>query len=89
MWVYTYDGQFFFVLASARCRFFRAKLWDIETVNEFDYVIGRIYNQMQSFDSPRIAVNFTQGKHGKFNFLSVWYVTIVLACSIKTLQENG
>jgi hypothetical protein len=56
-------------LASNRCRLLRAKLWDIETINEFDYVLGRIYSQTQSFDSPRIAINFTIGKHCKFNFV--------------------
>ncbi|UJR09350.1 hypothetical protein I4U23_013594 [Adineta vaga] len=65
---------------SDRCHFFRAKLWDIETVTEFDYVLGRIYDETQSFDSPRIAVNFTHGKHvlklhkrmnGEQQFLSV------------------
>jgi hypothetical protein len=43
-----------------------AKLWDIETINEFDYVLARIYSQTQPFDSPRIAVNFTIGKRRKF-----------------------
>jgi len=37
-------------------------LWDIENINEFDYILNRIYTQTKSFDSPRIAVNFTLGK---------------------------
>jgi hypothetical protein len=53
-------------VASNRCRLLHAKLWDIESINEFDYVLGRIYHQTQSFDSPRIAVNFTLGKRCKF-----------------------
>jgi len=56
------------LLASDRCRLLRAKLWDTETVNEFDYVLARIYDQTQSFDSPRIAVNFTKGNSGEFYF---------------------
>jgi hypothetical protein len=54
-----------FLLASNRCHLLRTKLWDIETINEFDYVLARIYSQTQSFDSPRIAVNFTIGKRCK------------------------
>ncbi|CAF4537778.1 unnamed protein product [Rotaria sp. Silwood2] len=62
-----------------RCRLLKAELWDIETINEFDYVLGHIYEQTQSFDSPRIAVNFTMGKHllnlqqrmGEQQFISV------------------
>ncbi|CAF3774923.1 unnamed protein product [Rotaria sp. Silwood1] len=49
--------------AANRCRLLQAELWDIETINEFDYILGRIYEQTQSFDSPRIAVSFTMGKH--------------------------
>ena len=52
----------FELLAANRCRVLHAKLWDIETINEFDYVLARIYAQTQKFDSPRIAVNFTNGK---------------------------
>jgi len=54
------------LLASNRCRLLRAELWDTETINEFDYVLAWIYSHTQSFDSPRIAVNFTMGKRGKF-----------------------
>jgi hypothetical protein len=54
-------------LAANRCRLLRAKLWDIETIDEFDYVLTRIYSQTKSFDSPRIAVNFTIGKRCKFD----------------------
>ena len=50
-------------LASNLCRPMRAKLWDIDSVEEFDYILHRIYSQVQSFDSPRIAVNFTHGRH--------------------------
>ncbi|CAF4234856.1 unnamed protein product, partial [Rotaria sp. Silwood2] len=65
--------------AANRCRLLKAELWDIETINEFDYVLGHIYEQTQSFDSPRIAVNFTMGKHllnlqqrmGEQQFISV------------------
>jgi hypothetical protein len=57
---------FSFCLAANRCHLLRAKLWDIETIDEFDYVLARIYTQTQSFDSPRIAVNFTIGKRRKF-----------------------
>ncbi|CAF1495996.1 unnamed protein product, partial [Adineta steineri] len=64
---------------SNRCHLLHAKLWDIESVNEFDYVLAHIYDQTQSFDSPRIAVNFTKGKYilklekrmGEQQFLSV------------------
>ena len=51
-----------FILAASRCHLLRARLWDIESINEFDYVLARIYAQTQKFDSPRIAVNFTNGK---------------------------
>jgi len=52
-------------LASDRCRMIRADLWDIESVAEFDHIIGYVYQQIQSYDSPRIAVNFTRGKRCK------------------------
>ncbi|CAF4325326.1 unnamed protein product [Rotaria socialis] len=48
--------------AAARCRLLRAKLWDIETIDEFSFVLNRIYTETQSYDSPRIAINFTQGR---------------------------
>ncbi|CAF3918307.1 unnamed protein product [Rotaria magnacalcarata] len=48
--------------AAARCRLLRATLWDIETIDEFSFVLNRIYTETQSYDSPRIAVNFTQGR---------------------------
>ncbi len=60
------DYSSFFLLAANHCRLLHAKLWDIETINEFDYVLARIYSQTQPFDSPRIAVNFTIGKRRKF-----------------------
>jgi hypothetical protein len=52
-------------LASARCHLLRAQLWDIESIDEFDFILARIYRQTQSFDSPRIAVNFTRGQRCK------------------------
>jgi hypothetical protein len=55
----------FVLLAAARCRLLRAQLWDIETIDEFDYILARIYSQTQSFASPRIVVNFTIGKDRK------------------------
>jgi hypothetical protein len=57
-----------FCLAAHHCRLLRAKLWDIETLDEFAFVLDRIYIQTQSFDSPRIAVNFTKGRHREFSF---------------------
>jgi hypothetical protein len=65
---------FNFLLASNHCRLLRAKLWDIQTVDEFDYVLGRIYAQTHSFDSPRIAVNFTKGKRRKFCSISILFI---------------
>lgn len=49
-------------LAAKRCRWIGADLWDIETINELFVVLNRIYRQTRSFDNPRIAVNWTQGK---------------------------
>jgi len=60
---YIKTRYFDFVLAANHCRLLRAKLWDIETIDEFAFVLDRIYIQTQSFDSPRIAVNFTKGRH--------------------------
>ncbi|CAF5162945.1 unnamed protein product, partial [Rotaria magnacalcarata] len=48
-------------------------------VNEFDYVLSRVYEQTQSFGSPRIAVSFINGKRllnlqqrmGEQQFISV------------------
>ncbi|CAF3687754.1 unnamed protein product [Rotaria socialis] len=65
--------------ATNRCRLINSELWDIETVNEFDYVLSRIYEQTQSFGSPRIAVSFINGKRllnlqqrmGEQQFISV------------------
>jgi uncharacterized Zn finger protein len=57
----------FFVLAANHCRLLHAKLWDIETIDEFAFVLDRIYIQTQSFDSPRIAVNFTKGRDREFS----------------------
>jgi hypothetical protein len=72
-----------FLLASNRCRLLHAKLWDIETVNEFDYVLARIYDQTQSFDSPRIAVNFTMGKSGEFHLIQCQKIKSLFFLSIK------
>lgn len=55
-----------------RCRLLRSALWDIETLDEFAFVLNRIYAETQSYASPRIAVNFTQGRRCKYsdqNFL--------------------
>ncbi|CAF4606174.1 unnamed protein product, partial [Rotaria sp. Silwood1] len=45
-----------------RCRQLHAKLWDMESIDEFAFVLNRIYTETQSYDSPRIAINFTQGR---------------------------
>ncbi|CAF0767643.1 unnamed protein product [Rotaria sordida] len=48
--------------AAIRCRLLHAKLWDMESIDEFAFVLNRIYTETQSYDSPRIAINFTQGR---------------------------
>ncbi|UJR36793.1 hypothetical protein I4U23_029507 [Adineta vaga] len=48
--------------AASHCRLLRSNLWDIDTIDEFAFVLDRIYNETPSLDSPRIAVNFTQGR---------------------------
>ncbi|CAF3425275.1 unnamed protein product, partial [Rotaria sp. Silwood2] len=45
-----------------RCHLLHAKLWDMESIDEFTFVLNRIYTETQSYDSPRIAINFTQGR---------------------------
>ncbi|CAF1057526.1 unnamed protein product [Adineta steineri] len=49
--------------AASHCRLLHSQLWDIETIDEFAFVLDQIYTQTQSFDSPRIAINFTQGRN--------------------------
>ena len=71
------------LLASDRCRLLRARLWDIESVDEFDYILGRIFDQIKSFDSPRIAVNFTRGKRSKWSPIST--VNCPSACSFTSV----
>lgn len=82
-----------FFLAANHCRLLRAKLWDIETLDEFAYVLDRIYLQTQSFDSPRIAVNFTRGRYCKFLFYkktkqNSFCFFLVLNLRKKTKQEQ-
>ena len=66
---FTFPSNFFseLYLAASRCRLLRAKLWDIDNLDEFTYVLDRIYNPTPSFDSPRIAVNFTQGRRCEYS----------------------
>jgi hypothetical protein len=61
----------FLFLAANYCRafygeLFDAELWDIETIDEFDYVLAGIYNQTELNKQPHIAVNFTSGRRRKF-----------------------
>ena len=59
-----------FLIAARYCRLLRAQLWDIETIDEFSFVLDRIYAQTRPLESPRIAVNFIRGKHCKFSSAS-------------------
>jgi hypothetical protein len=49
-----------------RCPSSRTELWDIETIDEFDNISARIYNQTPPNYSFRLAVNFTNGRRRKF-----------------------
>ncbi|CAF0878662.1 unnamed protein product, partial [Didymodactylos carnosus] len=49
-------------ITSKRCSLINASLWDIDTVNEFEYVLSHIYAKTGLYDSPRIAIQFQNGK---------------------------
>lgn len=65
-------------LAAKRCRLLTAELWDIENLDEFVFILNQIYSQTQTYDSPRIAVNFTRGRSRKLSTEKKRRVLIIL-----------
>lgn len=77
-------------LAANLCNFpLHDKLWDIETVDEFDYVLFEIYRKMAPSSSALIIVNFTEGAAGKYELKPYLIYRIYFIIVLNLQRDKG